>query len=299
MTKPTIVLPEGNDERVRLAAKTLLDEQVCKLVLIGDQKAITEELGDSTEYTVLESDSKELESLKAEAVQKGKVFPVADAALVQGAALVRDNAAEGIVAGAVAETDDVFRVYLKTIGVRTDVSRVTSCFLMEKGGERVIFADCGLNPTSDALQLAETASLSAEFAQLIDLNPKVGFLSFQTTPKAAHSSLEWIHEAVRVARETYGLECDGPLQFDSAFIPKVATVKTPDSTVAGTVNIFLFPDLNSGNIGYKIAERMGGYKATGPLFLGFAKPAHDLSRGCLVIDVVNAVKVAVKQLEKA
>lgn len=297
MDKLKIVLPEGSDERVLLAAKTLIIERICHPILIGNKETICEFLGDTGEYTVLEPDAAELEALQAAAEAKGKTFPVTDIALAQGAALVRDDFAQGIVGGAVATTPDVFRVYAKTIGTRQGVSRVTSCFLMEKNGQRYIFADCGLNPTSNVEQLAETAYLSSEFAKTLAIDPKVGFLSFQTIGNAGHESIEWIAQAVSVARETYQLNCDGPLQFDAAFVPNVAIKKAPNSPVAGKVTIYIFPDLESGNIAYKIAERMGGFKATGPLFLGFAKPAHDLSRGCSVEDIVNAVKMAVKQAE--
>jgi len=199
------------------------------------------------------------------------------------------------VAGAVATTSDVFRTYVKTIGLQEGVSRATSCFLMERGAERYIFADCGLNPLSTATELAETANLCAIFAKTLSIKPRIAFLGFQTVDNAEHPVLLPIVEAVKVSRETYGLTAAGPLQFDAALSPKVAKIKTLESTVAGKANVYIFPDLNSGNIAYKITERLGGFKATGPLFLGFGKPAHDLSRGCSIADIVRAVEIAAKQ----
>jgi len=222
---PKIVLPEGVDERVLCAAQELIEKEICHPVLIGDVDLIKGSLGSADLYTALAPDASALVTLKAHVEAMGKVFPVEDAALVQGAILVRDGLADGIVGGAIATTTDVFRVYAKTIGVKKEVSRITSCFLMEKDGTRVIFADCGLNPTSNAQQLAETAYLSADFAKTVGIEPKVGFLSFQTVPYASNASISWIADAVSVARETYNIDCDGPLQFDSAFVRKIAASK--------------------------------------------------------------------------
>jgi len=290
-----IVLPEGNDERVLKAAAKLIEEKVCHPVLIGDVTAIKAILGDAG-YTAVEPDTEPLITLQAQQQEKGKHFPVDDVCLVQGSVMVRDGAVDGIVSGAVATTSDVFRTYVKTIGARNDVSRVTSCFLMENGAHRYIFADCGLNPESNAEQLAETAFLSAEFAKTVDIAPKVAFLTFQTRGSAASEATDRIANATGIAKRTHSLDCDGPLQFDSAFDASVAEKKVSDSTVAGQATVYIFPDLASGNIGYKIAERLGGYQATGPLFLGFAKPAYDLSRGCSSNDIVRVVKLAVEQV---
>lgn len=292
-----IVLPEGGDERVVAAAKKLMEAGVCHPVLIGDPLTLETQLGVEGGYTALSVDGSALRLLVEAAKALGKHFPVTDEALAQGAALVRDGEADGIVGGAEVTTSDVFRVYAKTIGVHDTVSRVTSCFLMEKADSRLIFADCGLNPESDAQQLAETAYLSAAFAQAVGIDPKVALLAFQTVGNAEHPAVQHVAEAASVARETYKLCVEGPMQFDAAFVPAVAEKKLQDASVAGDATVFIFPDLHSGNIAYKIAERMGGYKATGPLFLGFKKPAHDLSRGCSTDDIVRAVTIAVAQAQ--
>ncbi len=299
MTMKKIVLPEGDSQRVLSAAQGILNQGICHPVLIGDAAHICGEIEAPLEsYTVLASDSTELDRLQAAAAAKGKELRVSDASLVQGAALVRDGYADGIVGGAQTGTDEVFLAYIKTIGVHEDVSRVTSCFLMEKDNQRFIFADCALNPESNASELAETAYLSAQFAKTVGIEePVVAFLSFQTVGNAPHPLMQLPRDAAKIARETYALCANGPLQFDAALLPDVAKRKTKDCDVAGHANVFIFPDLESGNIGYKIAERMGGFTATGPLFLGFRKPAYDLSRGCSVEDIISVVRMAVQHAE--
>lgn len=296
MTMKKIVLPEGDSKRVLLAAQMLIGAAVCHPVLIGDPIKISAELEANPDfYTVIEPDSSELDRLKKDAESKDKVFPVNDIALAQGAALVRNGKADGIVGGAQTATDDVFRVYIKVIGKSDKVSRVTSCFLIEKGDSRLIYADCGLNPTSNAEQLAETAYLSSVFAKTVDIEPRVAFLGFQTVGNASHDEVQKMKKAADIARKTYNLCAEGPLQFDSAFVPEVAVKKLKEGSIMGDAKVFIFPDLNSGNIAYKITERMGGYQATGPLFLGLNSPAYDLSRGCSAEDVVSVVRMAAQQ----
>lgn len=298
---PKIVFTEGGDERIIRAVQILLRNGRCTPIVIGDFETVTAKLGDAA-YEVLAVDPTELRLLQDQAAAQGKKFPDIDPALVQGAAMVRDGLADGIVAGADTATDDVFRAYIKTIGVKThesahhQLSRASSLFLMQKGGQRLVFTDCGLNPTSTPEQLAESAYLAAEFARCNGIEPKVAFLSFQTRGNADHPVVEPIHRAVEIARERYDLVCDGPLQFDAAFLPEVAAIKVTESPVAGHATVYVFPDLNSGNIAYKIAERMGGYSATGPLFMGLNKPAYDLSRGCSAEDVVQVAEIIINEL---
>ncbi len=305
MTMKKIVLPEGDSERVLFAAKGLIGSATCHPVLIGDKNKIDAELEANPEfYTVIAPDDTEIKRLVAASEAKGKLFPVEDEftaqSIAQGAALVRDGLADGIVSGAATATDEVFRIYVKTIPVHENVSRVTDCFLMEKGGDRLILAGCGLNPSHETTEgpsaqlLAETAYLSAEFAKTVDINPIVAFITFQTVGNAHHPDVQWIAEAATVARETYGLRANGPLQWDAARYPEVAARKTTDCDVAGHATVFVFPRLEAGNPVYKVLEREAGYQAVGPLFLGFKKPAYDLSRGCSAKDVVNVVRMAVK-----
>jgi phosphate acetyltransferase len=301
MTMKKIVLPEGDSERVLSAVQGLLNQGVCHPILIGDEAKISAEIEATPQsYTVIAPDSSELDQLKASAIGRGKTFPVKDEyiaqCIAQGAALVRDGRADGIVSGANTATDEVFRIYVKTIPVREDVSRATDCFLMEKEHDRFILAGGGLNVESDTQQLAEMAYLAAKFAKTVGIEPIVALISFQTIGSAQHPSVQWISEAAKVARETYGLKAAGPLQWDSARYPEVAARKTKDCDVAGNANVFVFPRLEAGNPMYKALEREAGFQATGPLFLGFVKPAYDLSRGCSTEDIINVVRMAVKHV---
>ncbi len=292
-----VVLPEGEDERVQLAARILVNEKIAHPVLIAAADQIKENIGSESSYTVLAEDDATLNELVAAATSAGKEFS-ASPALAQGAGMVRDDAADAIVAGAVSSTADVIKTYLKTIGMAPDCTKVSSCFLMEKGTERYLFADCGVNPAPDPAVRAETAYLCSQFAPLVGIDPKIAFLSFASHGSASHASVEATAEAVVVTKENWpDLAVDGPLQVDSAIVPAIARRKVPDSPLAGEANVLLFPDLNSGNIAYKLAERLGDFSATGPLLLGFAKPAHDLSRGCKAEDIVKAAKIAVAQCQ--
>ena len=271
-----IVFPEGNDPRILEAAKVLITEAACHPVLIGDEAEITNALGEG-EYSVVAPDD-------------------SDNAVWQGGSMVADDQADGIVAGAVFSTPDVLRAYIKTIGTAEGVARMSSCFLMEKGQERYLFADCGVNIDPSSEVMAETAYLTAQFAPLLDIDPKIAFLSFSTKGSASHEVVDKVTEALRITKERWpDLVVDGELQIDAAIVPEVAASKAPDSPLKGQATVLIFPNLDAGNMAYKLVERLGGFSATGPLLLGFAKPAHDLSRGCSAADIVNAAKIALKQ----
>ena len=292
-----VVLPEGEDERVQLAARTLVEEAIAHPVLVAKATDAMADIGPADGYTLLAPDGTSLEALAAAARAAGKEFAVSPT-LAQGAALVRDGEADAIVAGAVSSTADVIKTYLKTIGMAEGCTRVSSCFLMEKGTERYLFADCGVSPTPTPEERAETAYLCNAFASIVGIKPKIAFLSFASHDSARHEMVATTAEAVAISKERWPeLIVDGPLQVDSAIIPSIARRKVPESDIAGEANVLLFPDLNSGNIAYKLVERLGGFSATGPLLLGFAKPAHDLSRGCNVEDIVKAAKIAVAQCQ--
>lgn len=273
-----IVLPEGDDERVHIAAKMLMaDHPEIHPILIGNVAQIKDILGESDKYTVMAPED------------EGKT-------LWQAAEMVKRGSAEGVVAGAAHTTSDVLRAYIKTIGTEQGVTRVTSCFLMEKGLERYIFADCAVNIEPSPEILAETAYLCNKFAKTVNLDPKVAFLSFSTKGSAEHAAVDKVRNAVELCKKRYpDLIVDGELQVDAAIVPRVTREKAPNSPVGGNANVLIFPDLNSGNIAYKIAERFGKFKATGPILLGLQKPAHDLSRGCSPEDIVSVVLTAAKQ----
>lgn len=277
---PKIVLSEGDDERVQLAARKLIIGKVCHPVLIGDVSRITDALGAAADTFTAISPNDDSENV-----------------VWQGATLVKDGKADGIVSGAVFTTAQVLRAYIKVIGMQDGVSRATSCFLMEKGLNRYLFADCAVNIDPSPETLAETAFLCNEFASRVGIASKVAFLSFSTNGSAEHDSVTKVQVATKLAKERNpDMLVDGELQVDAAIVPSVAKMKAPESPLLGYASILIFPDLNAGNIAYKLVERLAQYKATGPLLLGFRKPAHDLSRGCNADDIVSVAKIACLQV---
>ena len=224
----------------------------------------------------------------------------ADDPLVMGAALVRTGWADGCVGGATVPTPDVIRIGLRIIGMASDVAAVSSCFFFVlPNGQPLVYGDCGVLPEPDAEQMAGVAISSARtFTQLTGEDAHVALLSFSTKGSADHPRVEKVRAALEHARnQAPHLSLDGELQFDAAFVPHVAESKAPESQVAGRANVFIFPDLDSGNIAYKITERLGGARAFGPLLQGLDGVLHDLSRGCSVDDIVNVAVIASLQVE--
>jgi len=264
--KPKIVFPEGNDPRIKQAAQILREQAICEPVLIG--------------VDVPEQDRHEN-------------------AVWQGAEMVVDGQAHAIVAGAVNSTKDVLRAYIKVLGMAEGVHRLTSCFYLKRKAEQYILADCAVNITPDAATLAETAQLSAAFAAaMYDFDPKVAFFSLATGDDMDHPAINHVRDAVKLTREQDpALTVAGPIQVDAAVSSEIATTKGMTGSVPGNANIFIYPDLNSGNIAYKTMERFAGFAAVGPLLLGCKYIAHDLSRGCSVDDIVAVATVAAKQCQ--
>lgn len=301
-----IVFPEGNESRVVQAASLLARENMLKPILIGSLEEVQSAAGhyslegceiiDPKHYNKLEEMIAQLV-----AVRKGKVTEEKARELVFdvnyfGTMLVHMGLAEGLVSGAIHSTGDTVRPALQIIKTKPGIGKTFGYFAMLRGDERLIFADCAINPNPSSNDLAEFALESARVARMFDIDPKVALLSFSTKGSAKTEETKKVTDAVKVLEEMQvDFDYDGELQFDAAFVPTVAKTKAKDSKVAGKANVFIFPDLNSGNIGYKIAQRLGGFEAVGPILAGLNKPVNDLSRGCSPEDVYKTAVITANQ----
>ena len=314
----TIVLCEGEDNRVVRAAADATKEGIAKIVLLGDETQIKAnnpgvdlegvEIVNPAKSDKVEAYNAKLCELRA---SKGMTPDQAAKLLLDGtyfgAMMLKMGDVDGLVSGACHSTANTLRPGLQIIKTAKGCSSVSSFNLMicpPQGNQYcpdglVVFADCGLNPTYTSEGLADCAIATANSAKAIaGIDPKVAMLSFSTKGSAKHDNVTLVAEAVKIAKEKApDLKLDGELQFDAAIVPSVAALKAPESEVAGQANVFIFPDLQAGNIGYKIAERLGGFMAVGPICQGFAKPLNDLSRGCKSEDIVAAVAITALQTQ--
>ncbi len=313
-----IVLCEGEDNRVVKAASDAAKEGLAEIVLLGNEaeiKAANPDV-DLTGVTIVDPlTSPRLAEYNAKLCElrasKGMTPEQAAKLLTDGtyfgAMMLKMGEVDGLVSGACHSTANTLRPGLQIIKTAKGVSSVSSFNLMicpPQGNQYcpdglVVFADCGLNPTYTSEGLADCAIATAKSArEIAGIDPKVAMLSFSTKGSAKHDNVTLVAEAVKIAKEKEpGLKIDGELQFDAAIVPSVGEFKAPGSAVAGHANVFIFPDLQAGNIGYKIAERLGGFMAVGPICQGFAKPLNDLSRGCKAEDIVAAVAITALQTQ--
>ncbi|MFD1672556.1 phosphate acetyltransferase [Agrilactobacillus yilanensis] len=294
----TIVFPEGYEPRIIGAAARLNADKVLKPILLGDAakiKQIAQEKGFHLEGVEIlnPADYAEYDAMVDAFVERRKGKNTKEQAVEMlrdanyfGTMLVYMDKANGMVSGAVHSTGDTVRPALQIVKTKPGVSRTSGAFIMQRGDERYLFSDCAINIDPNAQELAEIAVDSAKTAELFDIDPKVALLSFSTKGSAKADQVTKVAEATKIAHELAPeLEIDGELQFDAAFVPSVGAQKAPDSKVAGKAKVFVFPELEAGNIGYKIAQRFGGFEAIGPILQGLNKPISDLSRGSNEEDV--------------
>ncbi|MDO5648962.1 MAG: phosphate acetyltransferase [Gallicola sp.] len=305
----TIVFPEGEDERIQGAVERLYKEGKINPVLLGKVEAIekiAKEKGfDLTNIPIIDPEkADDFEEMIDKFVERRKGKATADQACeilkdpnYYGTMMIYVGKADGMVSGAVHSTGDTVRPALQIVKTKPGVSLVSgSMLMMGKGGERFMFADVGINITMTPEQMADTAIQTAETAKLFDIDPKVAMLSFSTKGSAQHELVDAVVEATKIAQEKRpDLDIDGEMQFDAALVESVGQRKAPGSKVAGHANVFVFPDLQSGNIGYKIAQRLGGFEAIGPILQGLNKPISDLSRGCSEEDVYKLTIITANQ----
>ncbi|WP_286232437.1 phosphate acetyltransferase [Neobacillus mesonae] len=303
-----IVFPESLDERILRAAGRLAEEKLLTPILLGNIEQVqakASELGVSLEAVEIYDPSNYagMDELVAAFVErrKGKATEE-DARKILldvnyfGTMLVYLNKADGLVSGATHSTADTVRPALQIIKTKEGVKKTSGVFIMVRDDEKYVFADCAINIAPDSNDLAEIAIESAKTAETFDIEPRVAMLSFSTKGSAKSEETERVVAAVAEAkRRDPSVVLDGEFQFDAAFVPSVAKSKAPDSVLQGDANVFIFPSLEAGNIGYKIAQRLGGFEAVGPILQGLNRPVNDLSRGCNEEDVYKLALITAAQ----
>lgn len=303
-----IVFPEGLDERILTAASRLSADGLVTPILIGNKEEVegkAKEVGvnissceilnpnDYSEFDEMVQAFVERRKGKATEEDARKILLDENYFVTM---LIYMGKADGLVSGAAHSTADTVRPALQIIKTNGRVKKTSGVFIMVRDEEKYVFADCAINISPDSQDLAEIAAESAVTAKLFGVDPRIAMLSFSTKGSAKSPETEKVENALQIAKENDpSLVIDGEFQFDAAFVPSVAAKKAPDSVIKGDANVFVFPSLEAGNIGYKIAQRLGGFEAVGPILQGLNKPVNDLSRGCNAEDVYNLALITAAQ----
>lgn len=296
--KKTIILPEGEDPRVIEAVKVIKSEGIAELIVLKKGELGSKKLKEYADSYFAMRQHKGMSQEEAHAIMSDPLF--------YAAMMVKQGLADGFVAGAAHTTVDVARASFQCLGLDKKFSVMSSCFIMSipncsYGEEGVLlFADCGIIPDPSPRQLANIAVCTAELSKrLLNITPRVAMLSYSTKDSAAGRFVEKIKEATALAKQIIpDLIIDGELQVDAAIVPAVAKIKDPDGVISGKANILIFPNLESGNISYKLVERLTGSRAIGPILQGLNFPCSDLSRGCSVEDIVDCVAATAIRAQK-
>lgn len=304
-------MPESHDERILRACELVLKSNVVELILLGDEKEIKEQsaklnlnLQGVKILNPLNSPYNEELITSLYELRKSKGMSLEEAQkLIKdknyfGTMLVQNSKADAMVSGATTTTANTIRPALQIIKTKEGINSVSGIFFMGLEDKVLAFADCAVNPNPTAQQLAESAYVSAMTAKSFGFEPKIAMLSYSSGDSGFGASVDLIKEAVKIAKEKYPqLELDGPMQFDCAYDIKTAAKKMPESKIAGHANVYIFPDLNAANISYKAVQRTANALAIGPILQGLKKPVNDLSRGCLVDDIVDTIILSAIQAQ--
>lgn len=313
-----ILLPEGSEERTVQAARIITDEKIAKVTLLGDEeeiKKVAEKFnvclcGIDIINPLTDPDFEHYangfyELRKAKGMTPEKVRETIKNTLFYACMMIKEGKADGMVSGAINTTGNTLRPGLQIIKMAKGINTISSCFIMEIPNKEygdnglMLFGDCAININPNPDELASIAIATANTAKtLLGMDPKVAMLSFSTKGSAKHENVDKVTAALAKVKELApDLDVDGELQADAAMVPKVAALKAPGSKVAGHANVLIFPDLQAGNIGYKLVQRLAGAEAVGPVSQGFAKPINDLSRGCSIADIVSVVAITAVQAQ--
>ena len=313
-----ILLPEGSEERTVQAARIITDEKIAKVTLLGDEeeiKKVAEKFnvclcGIDIINPLTDPDFEHYangfyELRKAKGMTPEKARETIKNTLFYACMMIKEGKADGMVSGAINTTGNTLRPGLQIIKMAKGINTISSCFIMEIPNKEygdnglMLFGDCAININPNPDELASIAIATANTAKtLLGMDTKVAMLSFSTKGSAKHENVDKVTAALAKVKELApDLDVDGELQADAAMVPKVAALKAPGSKVAGHANVLIFPDLQAGNIGYKLVQRLAGAEAVGPVSQGFAKPINDLSRGCSIADIVSVVAITAVQAQ--